>query len=165
MLTLEAFGKIIRGALNNVTESGGGSLKEATKDFIQKKIEDEALIIPYAEAIVAELKRRRFSLTHEKLTQQQIEDALLLHVSLDFTRRMVREYRIAKDIIPDFFQDGIAMEVKIKGSARSIYAQCKRYCAHERVRALILVTSRNMGFPAMINGKPCYYINLSEAWL
>lgn len=129
MLTLETFGEIIRGALNSVTESGGGSLKKATKDFIQKK------------------------------------DALLLHVSLDFTRRMVREYRIAKDIIPDFFQDGIAMEVKIKGSARSIYAQCKRYCAHERVRALILVTSRNMGFPAMINGKPCYYINLSEAWL
>jgi hypothetical protein len=159
-ITLETLGKSIREALNSVTESGGGSLPEKTKDFIQQKIEQDVYIKPRVESILQALKHKRITLAGEKEVQRQIALCLNAHDT-----PLWREYQITKEIIPDFFYDGIALEVKIKGSARSIFSQCNRYCEHEQVRALILVTSRNMGMPELINGKPCYYINLSEAWL
>jgi hypothetical protein len=76
-----------------------------------------------------------------------------------------REYKLDDDNIPDFFIDGIAIEVKIKGSKRAIYKQCERYCKFETVKTLILVTNRSMGFPKQINGKDCYVVLLGKAWL
>ena len=110
--------------------------------------------------ILSVLSSNRFPVNHEKDTQEYIDMAfkrkgLLIH----------REYKLDEKNIPDFFVDGIAIEVKIKGNAKRIYKQCERYCAFPEVKALILVTNRSMGFPEQINGVNCYYLNIAKAWL
>lgn len=110
--------------------------------------------------IIINILSSRFPLEKEKETQEAIEKK--------FTENGIvfnREHHLDHDNIPDFFIDGIAIEVKIKGNARSIYRQCVRYCDFNDVKALILVTNRSMGFPPEINGKPCYVVNLGRAWL
>ena len=103
----------------------------------------------------------RYPLEREKETQAAIEKRL---VDAGITN-YIREHHLDKENIPDFFIDGVAIEVKIKGNAKSIYKQCERYCKFEEVTSLILVTNRSMGFPKDINGKPCYFVNLGKAWL
>lgn len=75
------------------------------------------------------------------------------------------EYSLDATSRPDFFLDGVTIEVKIKGNAKSIYKQCVRYCEFDEVKDLILVTNRSHGFPPEINGKPCYVVNVGRAWL
>lgn len=105
-----------------------------------------------------QIKKTRADLTNEKKTQNQIFEEIKYF-------GFVREYKLDAHNIPDFFYDGIAIEVKIKGSKMAIYKQCERYCRFDQVKALILCTNKSMGFPEEINGKPCYYINLGKAWL
>lgn len=106
------------------------------------------------------LLQNRFPLTKEKETQAAIEKVFLNNgISYE------REYLLDKENIPDFFINGIAIEVKIKGNAKKIYKQCERYCQFSEVKILILVTNRSMGFPKEINSKPCYFLNLGKAWL
>lgn len=107
--------------------------------------------------IIAKL---RLNLTKEELTQQQIFNAI---GKLDY----IQHHHLDKKNIPDFFHRlyGIAIEVKIKGTARQIYKQCERYCGFDETEVLILCTNKSMGFPPEINGKPCYFINIGKAWL
>jgi hypothetical protein len=104
--------------------------------------------------------QNRFPLEVEKETQAAIEQKFK-----DNGIEYSREHKLDQENIPDFFIDGIAIEIKIKGNAKSIYKQCERYCQFQEVKSLILVTNRSMGFPKEINGKPCYFINLGKAWL
>lgn len=104
--------------------------------------------------------QNRFPLEVEKETQAAIEQKFK-----DNGIEYSREHKLDQNNIPDFFIDGIAIEIKIKGNAKSIYKQCERYCQFQEVKSLILVTNRSMGFPKEINGKPCYFINLGKAWL
>lgn len=106
------------------------------------------------------LSSTRFPLEKEKETQAAIENKFN-EAGILFNR----EHHLDPTNIPDFFIDGTAIEVKIKGNAKQIYRQCERYCQFEDVKNLILVTNRSMGFPKEINGKPCYFINLGKAWL
>ncbi len=106
------------------------------------------------------LSRIKFSLDDEKKLQEDIASALKAH-KVEFER----EYVLDPHNMPDFFIDGTAIEVKIKGNARKIYKQCERYCQFEQVKELILITNRSMGFPKSINGKPCYILTLGKAWL
>lgn len=110
-------------------------------------------------AIHALLKGKRFNLQNEKETQKQIGEILspILHIA--------PEYRLDANNIIDFMVGQVGVEVKIKGNKMAIYKQCERYCKFESVKALILVTSKAMGFPEQINGKPCYVLNISKAWL
>ena len=110
--------------------------------------------------ILKTLYSHRFPLVVEKETQAAIE-AKFAENGVPYSR----EHRLDEKNIPDFFVDGIAIEVKIKGNAKTIYRQCERYCQFEEVRKLILVTNRSMGFPKQINNKDCYFINLGKAWL
>lgn len=110
--------------------------------------------------IISILSRSRFLLENEKEAQAEIAQKLL-----DNGIFATREHQLDSRNIPDFFIDGIAIEVKIKGNARQIYKQCERYCNFDEVKQLILVTSRSMGFPTSINGKPCYYVNMGKSWL
>lgn len=110
--------------------------------------------------IIKLLSPVRLPVQDEKETQSAIENVLLSN-SVNFER----EYKLDGKNIPDFFIDGIAIEVKIKGSARPIYKQCERYCQFENVKELLLITNRSMGFPKEINGKPCYILNIGKAWL
>jgi len=78
----------------------------------------------------------------------------------------VREHRLAPGEILDFLlDDGTAIEVKLRGSARRIYAQCERYCGYPEVKGLLLATNRAMGFPSEIQGKPTWYASLGRGWL
>lgn len=106
------------------------------------------------------IQRRRLNLNTEALLQEGLEEAFKAD-GIIYTR----EVRLSSYDRPDFMCGDIAIEAKVKGSAKSIYKQCERYCQHDRVRALILVTNRSMGFPRDINGKPCYLINLGRSWL
>ncbi len=112
------------------------------------------------EKILKVLSSNRFPVDHEKDTQEYIAMALSKNAVFHS-----KEYRLDEKNIPDFFVDGIAIEVKIKGNAKRIYRQCERYCTFPEVKTLILVTNRSMGFPEQINGRNCYYVNIAKAWL
>lgn len=112
------------------------------------------------QSILKILSVERFSTQNEKETQSQIEDVLKRN-NIDFKR----EHRLSPESIPDFFIDGIAIEVKIKGNAMQIYKQCERYSKFDEVKQLILITNRSMGFPAELNNKPCYVMKLGNSWL
>lgn len=111
--------------------------------------------------VIKMLSKKRFDLSNEKATQRDIEAALI-----EMGIAPGREYHLNDKDIPDFFLfDNTAVEVKIKGGARSIYKQCERYCQHDQVKYLLLLTNKAMGMPGQINNKPIYVINLGKAWL
>jgi len=110
--------------------------------------------------IIELLSKYQFSLTSETELQSQIKEILESN-NIPFEK----EYNLDDKNRPDFFLEGIALEVKIKGSAKSIYRQCERYCEFDAVSNLILVTNRSMGFPETLNDKPCYLIHLGQSWL
>lgn len=103
----------------------------------------------------------RFSLQDEKVMQAEIA------IAFDKAGRTYsREHHLSDESIPDFFIEGIAIEIKIKGSAMAIYRQCERYCMFPEVKALILVTNKSMALPdEIVKGKPSYLLNPSKAWL
>ncbi len=112
------------------------------------------------QTVVSALNSKRLPVNSEKELQAEIEK-LFIQSGIKYER----EYRLDANNIPDFFIDGVAIEVKIKGSKKAIYKQCERYCGFDQTKALLLVTSRSMGFPQQINGKDCYYYSLSKNWL
>jgi len=99
--------------------------------------------------------------TTEKEVQSELE-GLLIKNSISNQR----EFKLSDKDIPDFMlDDGTIIEVKIKGPKRSIYRQIERYAKDDKVKTIVLITNRSLGFPSEINSKPCYVINLSLAWL
>lgn len=76
-----------------------------------------------------------------------------------------REYRLGDGDIVDFFGEGIAVEVKLKGSRRAIFNQLERYAGHESVASVLLVTNVPTGMPSQIKGKPVRVFNIGLAWL
>ena len=112
------------------------------------------------DSIIQTLSNVRFSFEDEKALQVAIARRLTM-AGIPF----IREFRLDKNNIFDFYWEGLVVEVKIKGGAKKIYSQCKRYCQFKQVTGLVLITNRSMGFPEEIAGKPCYVINLGKAWL
>lgn len=106
------------------------------------------------------LSRYQFPLSTEETLQRHIE-GVLKHHGVPYER----EYRLDEKNRIDFFCEGLGIEVKIKGSAMSIYRQCERYCQFQQIEAFLLITNKAMGFPQEIKGKPCYVINTGMAWL
>ena len=92
----------------------------------------------------------------EKDLQQKIEKILNSN-NIEFQR----EHDLGDLGIVDFFKDGVAFEIKIKGQKKAIYRQCRRYLEHDSVKSLVLITSFAMGFPNEIEGKPCYLYRLN----
>ena len=115
---------------------------------------------PLASVVIQELSLCKFPLHNEKDLQEAIYKQLI------FKRfPAIREYPLDNKNILDILILNMAIEIKIHASAKSIYRQCVRYCEFERVKCLLLITNRSMGFPEQINGKPCYVLNLGKAWL
>lgn len=110
--------------------------------------------------LVKELGSRKFPLETEAVLQREIEEVI---------RRLLipfhREYRLDADNRIDFLVQNVGLEIKIKGSPMKIFRQCERYCTFPQIQALILVTGKSMGFPAMINGKPSHIVPLARGWL
>lgn len=107
------------------------------------------------------MRRTPLVLKDEKAVQEGIEVVLDSH-GFDFKREVKLSQ---KDIVDFMLADGVAVEVKLQGQARAIFRQCERYCEHEQVKALVLVTAKTMGFPPEIKGKPAYFVSLSSGWL
>lgn len=107
------------------------------------------------------LRKQKFlSLDNEKRLQSEILKSLQgagfdvePEVSLNKTDRI------------DFMIGEIGIEVKIKGSSVQVLKQVERYCESDRVKIIVLLTSRAHGFPSEINGKPVRLIRLCGAWL
>lgn len=113
-------------------------------------------------SVITSISTKRLQLSNEKSLQVEIADFMSCQ-GLTF----LREHPLDPANIPDFIflPEGLAIEVKIKGSARDIYGQCARYASFDQVKAILLITNRSMGFPKEINGKPAYYFKLGRAWL
>lgn len=106
------------------------------------------------------IERHRLPLNDERITQAAIANALeLAGVSFE------REVRLSEADIVDFMVGSVAVEVKIKGARAQIYRQLERYAEHDNVTAILLVTSRAMHLPALINGKPTLVASLSRGWM
>ncbi len=103
----------------------------------------------------------RFVISNEKSVQLEMEQ-LFINNNIPYRR----EPHLDSINIPDFIlDDGLCIEVKIKGAKRAIYNQCLRYSEFEDVKSILLVTSVNTGLPPELNGKKTYILNLSRAWL
>jgi hypothetical protein len=102
--------------------------------------------------LVAAIRANRYRFSDEKGLQDGLEQVLV-----QLGLRFEREARIAPGEVPDFLlEDGTAIEVKVDGSLSAVTRQLHRYAQHERVRALLLVTTRwtHARMPESMNGKP-----------
>lgn len=78
------------------------------------------------------------------------------------------EYRLGpRDRIDFLAYGGVGIECK-KGhpNGPSLLRQIERYCAHSRVRALIVLLPwrKHIEAPAEIYGKPISFVSLNELW-
>lgn len=114
------------------------------------------------QALVAFVNARRFPLGTEKAVQADLSSEL---TKAGIAHR--REFRLSgKDIVDFMFPEtGLVAELKIQKSPGAIYDQCRRYCEHDAVTGLVLVTNAAMGLPATIAGKPAYVASLGRGWL
>ena len=76
-----------------------------------------------------------------------------------------REHRLAARERIDFMAGSIGIEVKVKGAARTTLRQLERYCAHDAVEGIILLTNKAMSLPKTIKGKPAIVVSIGAAWL
>lgn len=110
--------------------------------------------------IIALISKARLTLNNEKKLQAELKQLLTDHF-----KSVEDEKRLDQKNIIDFFISGIGIEVKVKGTRKEIYKQCVRYCQFPEIKSIILITGVTTGFPEEINGKSCYILNLSRAWL
>lgn len=106
--------------------------------------------------VVVILRQYQFSFASEKDLQSDIAEVLRAE-SVEFQR----EYPLSPYGIVDFFIDGVAFEVKIKGQKKAIYRQCRDYAKHDDVKAVVLLTAHSMGLPDEMEGKPAYVYSLT----
>lgn len=101
--------------------------------------------------MIAELLRRHsFNFACERDLQEGIEQ-VLKSAEIPY----LREHRLSPADRPDFFCEGIAIEVKVTGSRVKVMQQLCRYAEFSCVTGLILVTAKASIVPAAsILGKP-----------
>ena len=114
------------------------------------------------ENLIEQLKSRRLPILNEKETQAQIGQ---IFAGLNY--KFAREYKLDNKNIIDFyiFDGKIGIEVKLRSPVFKTYSQCARYCQSDKIDQLLLITSKSMGLPKVINGKPCHIHCLSTSWL
>ncbi|NTF17086.1 hypothetical protein G6L37_01410 [Agrobacterium rubi] len=111
--------------------------------------------------VISLIRENPLVMNNEKRLQDEIEKLLLGHGVAN-----KREVDLGDGDVIDFMLPfGVGLEVKIKEGKRAIYRQCKRYCSHDQVTNLILVSGTALGFPAEIDDKPCYVVSLGAGWL
>jgi hypothetical protein len=123
---------------------------------------------PAATRETALFKKVKDLLTGHKLflfDEKQLQYQIMGLLSVPGFPFMVKEYCIAGAGRVDFFTEGGAIEVKVKGSPMAIYRQICKYAKQDEVTEVILLTTKTMSLPEQIEGKPANFINLSKAWL
>lgn len=106
--------------------------------------------------ILSIIHNYKFHFSNEKELQNHIYKLLTengIHIE--------REYSLDDKGIVDFFIDGIAFEIKIKGQKKAIYRQCREYLEHPSVKCIVLISSFSLSLPNEIEGKPCYTYRLN----
>ena len=102
----------------------------------------------------------RIRMSSEDQAQADIEEAL---------RRKGVVFEAQKVLSPkdriDAFCDGIAVEIKVKGTRAAIMRQLVRYAKLPEVGAVMLVSGVAWPFQGGdIEGKPFMFVNLGVAW-
>lgn len=117
-------------------------------------------MIEQLDQIFTLLMSHKFSLENEKDLQVEIEN-----IFNKWGVKNQREVRLSDKDIIDFMVGDIGLEIKLGGQAKRIYRQMQRYCAHDKIKAIVLITNKSMGLPREIDSKPTYILNLGRAHL
>lgn len=125
--------------------------------------EDDALK-KCIENIFRSLQGKTWAIQNEAVLQEQLYKTIGDAIE---PLELLKEHVLTKRDRLDFFIEslGLVIEVKIKGGAFKILDQCKRYCEHQDVKALLLVSSKYTGWPKDINEKPTYFFHLTRDML
>lgn len=92
--------------------------------------------------------------------QDDVEKALI-----DLGVEYEREASLGKCDRVDFLIGPVAVELKIKGAPMEIYQQIERYASHGKVKAVALITPKNMDLPEAICGKPAFCLQFTKKTL
>lgn len=111
--------------------------------------------------LLTTLQKYQWETRDEKLLQEELFKIFLKESGF------IREYRIDSKNIIDFFhpESGIALECKTQGTSMNIYRQLKRYAQFPQVKEILLVSSKPMSLPALIEEKPTSVYLLGRNWL
>lgn len=110
------------------------------------------------DAIARGLLSGRYSFQNESELQEGIASVF---ASLGWV--VVREYRLTDHDRPDFFfeEEGLVVEVKVKGATTQVLRQLSRYAESPKVSAVVLVTSlMRHSVPEGFNGKPLVLVRI-----
>ncbi len=114
-----------------------------------------------ADRVCAALTGSRIDMSVEMVTQEQIAGVLRLN-GITFQK----EFKLGPGSRIDFLcKDGTGIEVKLAGQSKAIYRQVLKYTMSDEVEAVIIASSKSLGFPSEVNGKPCRVVSLSRAWM
>lgn len=75
------------------------------------------------------------------------------------------EYRLSSDSRIDFLSGNIGIEVK-KSTVKdkNLLKQLKKYSESDKISKIILVTTKSVNIPSIINNKQIYIVNLYRNW-
>lgn len=111
--------------------------------------------------IVSSIQGHRFNYANEDQLQEGLA-AMLAGEGFD----VEREVRLSGRDRIDLLVGDVGIEVKVAGQAGRVLAQLTRYAEHDRIGALVLVTTRvSHDAPPRINGKPVALVSLVSAGL
>lgn len=111
--------------------------------------------------LIGNLINETFTVTDEASLQADIWKRLEIIGTFE------REYRLTEHDRPDFWSDGIAVEVKVKGSKSDLLRQIIRYADHERVHTVVVLSTKGSliaGLPLELRGKPLLGMRLKTGY-
>jgi len=110
----------------------------------------ESTNTPHLMNLCTILSAYRFRFVTERDLQDGIEQALLEN-GIEFSR----EKSISRAERPDFLVNGVAVEIKIKGTLSSLLRQVSRYASHDDVVAVLVVGTPRWipTIPRILSGK------------
>lgn len=105
-----------------------------------------------ARELASLLERKRYNVATEATFQADVEKLLTEHGAT-----FKREYVLSPEDRVDFFvDDGVALELKVRGTPQSVNRQLQRYAQSPEVKAIVLLTSTSKlarGAPTWLSDK------------
>lgn len=114
------------------------------------------------ESVAALVENYRFRFSSETELQDGLKSVFEAN-QINFSK----EYILTKQDRLDFLIDGIAVEVKIKGSFAACVRQIARYAAHDDIRSILVIGTPKWlhTLPTVIEGKPVIALKLLNSML